>query len=71
MTPAHPVSEADVAAALCPSCGGTGLKALLEARAENERLRSALEEYRMWRPCEKGHAAAHRELMKALDVASR
>ena len=34
---------------------------------ENERLRSAIEEYMLWEPRRAGHAAAHRRLSAALD----
>jgi hypothetical protein len=40
---------------------------LAEAEADNARLLAAIEDYRLWRPGEKGHAAAHRRLMEVLD----
>jgi hypothetical protein len=36
-------------------------------RVRNAELKSAIEDYRLWRPGEKGHAAAHRKLMEVLD----
>ncbi len=39
---------------------------LAELEAENQRLREAIEEYILWEPGKRGHAAAHRRLVKAL-----
>jgi hypothetical protein len=35
--------------------------------AERDRLRSAIEEYVLWEPGRRGHAAAHRRLREALN----
>jgi hypothetical protein len=40
------------------------------AEREIERLRDEIESYLLWRPCEKGHAAAHRRLTDAFLAAS-
>lgn len=38
-----------------------------EAIRARNRAWDAIAEYRLWRPGEKGHAAAHRKLMEVLD----
>jgi hypothetical protein len=37
------------------------------AEAELERLREAVENYILWQPGRRGHAAAHRKLVEALE----
>lgn len=45
----------------------TPLDLLGECMAERDRLRAAIEDYRLWEPGRAGHAAAHRKLMSALE----
>lgn len=50
----------------CFVCGGPVERAEFAPKADYDRLRAAIEDYLLWRPGERGHAAAHRNLAEAV-----